>query len=180
MSAQAVASRYAKSLIDLSVEQNVLDTTLADVNTMESALDNGDLKNLLKSPIIKAEKKIEIFKALFGGKMGDLSTKFFDLVITKGREGILGEILASFKTQYNTLKGVSSILVTSASPISDEMLAGIKEKLALSSETMSQIDIETAVDPALIGGFTLELGDKLYDASVAHKLGQLRKEFANS
>lgn len=180
MSAQAVASRYAKSLIELSVEQNVLDTTLADVNALESALDNRDLNNLLKSPIIKAEKKIEIFKALFGSKFGDLSNKFFDLVINKGRESILAEILASFKNQYNTLKGVSSILVTSASPISDEMLAGIKDKLAQSSETMSQVDIETAVDPSLIGGFTLSLGDKLYDASVAHKLDQLRKEFANS
>lgn len=175
MSLQAVASRYAKSLLDLSLEQNVLDRTISDLDLFESALQSKDLVNLLKSPIVKTERKLSIYKEAFSTKMGDLTNKFFELLMKKGREGAIPQIIASFKDQVNQHRGISSVTVISASPMSDEMLSQIKASLASSSETLESIDVQTEVDPALIGGFKLKIGDKLYDASVAHRLEQMRK-----
>jgi F-type H+-transporting ATPase subunit delta len=175
MSLQAVASRYAKSLLDLSLEKNVLDGTMSDMAQMEAALESKDLVTLLKSPIVKTEKKLSIYKEVFSGKMGELSNSFFELVIKKGREAAIPEMITEFKDQVNQHKGVSSITVVSATPLSDDALAQIKTSLSASSETLSTIDVVTEVDPALIGGFKLKIADKLYDASVAHRLEQMRK-----
>ncbi len=175
MSLQAVASRYAKSLLDLSLEKNVLDGTMSDMAQMEAALESKDLVTLLKSPIVKTDKKLSIYQEVFGSKMGELSNTFFELVIKKGREAVIPEILTSFKDQVNKHKGVSSITVVSATALSDDALAQIKASLEASSETLASIDVVTEVDPSLIGGFKLKIADKLYDASVAHRLEQMRK-----
>lgn len=175
MSLQAVASRYAKSLLDLSLEQNVLDATIGDLETFESALSSKDLVYLLKSPIVKTERKISIYREIFGGKMAKLSNDFFELLFKKNRESAIPAIITEFKEQVNRHRGISSVTVISASPMDESVLAQIKASLAASSETLDQIDVETEVDPALIGGFKLKIGDKLYDASVAHRLEQMRK-----
>lgn len=178
MALQTVASRYAKSLLELCLEQGSLDTTLADLETFESALESKELVHLIKSPIVSSEKKLKIYQEVFGGKMGKLSNSFFELLIKKGREPYIPIIIDEFKSQVNTHRGISSVTLTSATPIGEEVLAQIKKGLAESSETLSEIDVETVIDPSLIGGFKLTIGDKLYDASVAHKLERLRKEFA--
>ncbi len=179
MKALAVANRYAKSLLDLSIEQNQLEDTVKDLNAFEAVLENRDLTNLLRSPIVKADKKLAVYSSAFSAKFNKLTNSFFELLIKKGRENIIPEIIASFKEQYNTVKGVSGVTITSATPIDDATIEAIKKRLAASSETKQNIDVEMHVDPELIGGFTIAIGDKLYDASVAHKLEQLRKEFEN-
>ena len=75
------------------------------------------------------------------------------------------------------MQGITSVKVTTATPLSTEALEDLRAKLQASSDTLKGVDIETAVDPNLIGGYVVEFGDKLYDASVAHKLDVLRKEF---
>ncbi len=178
MALQAVASRYAKSLLELCLEQGNLDTTLADLEVMETALQSKDLMYLIKSPIVKTDKKLQIYQEAFSSKMGKLSNAFFELIFKKGREAHLPVIIEEFKSQVNAHRGISSVTLTSATPIGADVLEQIKKGLAESSETLSEINVETVVDPSLIGGFKLMIGDKLYDASVAHKLERLRKEFA--
>jgi len=178
MALQTVASRYAKSLLGVCLEQNALDSTLTDRNTFEAALESKELMYLVKSPIVKSETKLSIYKEIFEGKMGKLSNSFFELLFKKGREAHIQVIIEEFRSQVNAHRGISSVTLTSASPIGDEVLAKIKQGLAESSETLAEIKVETVIDPSLIGGFKLNIGDKLYDASVAHKLERLRKEFA--
>jgi len=178
MALQTVASRYAKSLLELCLEQNSLDSTLTDLETFEAALESKELMYLVKSPIVKSETKLSIYKEIFEGKMGKLSNSFFELLFKKGREAHIQVIIEEFRSQVNAHRGISSVTLTSASPIGDEVLAKIKQGLAESSETLAEIKVETVIDPSLIGGFKLNIGDKLYDASVAHKLERLRKEFA--
>lgn len=177
MSAVRIAPRYAKSLLDLSIEENKLAEVVSDIEQFKTALDSKELMNFFKSPIIKSNKKVAAYNAAFDGKFNPLVDNFIRLVITKGREQYMPEIVTEFLNQYNIHKGVSGIKLVSAKPLSDDMIAEIKSKLKNSSETKSDVDIEFEVDEKLIGGFKIEIGDKLYDASVAHKLERLRKEF---
>jgi len=174
-----IASRYAKSLLDLAKDQGVMDEVVGDMKGFSKMVENRDLYLLLKSPIINVGKKSEIFSALFDGKMNKLSRAFLDIVLRKGREALLPEIAAEFLNQYKTMIGLSSVRLTTAAPISGDALATIKSKLLSSDVTDKDVEIETIVDESIIGGFIVEVGDKLIDASVSHKLARLAKELTN-
>lgn len=180
MSVIRIASRYAKSLMDLAIEQDKLERIKEDILSFKNATENRDFYLLLKSPIVNGDKKRQIFDALFEGKYDELTSAFLRLLLTKGRESYLPEVADEFMHQYQERKRISTIKVTTAQAISAEALEKIKGKLLLSKETLDQIEVETAINPDLIGGFIIEFGDKLYDSSVAHKLEKLKKEFSGN
>jgi F-type H+-transporting ATPase subunit delta len=90
------------------------------------------------------------------------------------------EITAEFIEQYKRLKKITSVTVTTAAPMSDKVLAELKKQLLASGITTENLDIETKIDPELIGGFVLEFDNKRYDASVAHKLEELKTSFSKN
>jgi F-type H+-transporting ATPase subunit delta len=98
------------------------------------------------------------------------------VLIEKGREVDLVGILGAFNDQYKRLKKITTVMVTSAAPLDADALSAIKHQLVAGGKTEASIDIQTAIDPALMGGFVLEFDGKVYDASVSHKLNQIRKE----
>ena len=180
MSVTRIAARYAKSLLDLAQEQGKLDRVLGDVQAFNSATEQRDFFLLLKSPIVNPDKKGKILKEIFGDKFDELSMAFINIVLRKGRESYLPDITKEFLVQYNVLKQISKVKLTTATAVSAESLAAIKAQLEGSSKTLANIEIETAVNPDLIGGFVIEFDDKLYDSSVAHKLAQLKKGFSGN
>lgn len=177
MSVARIASRYAKSLLDLAGEQNKLDKVLEDVQSFQEVSKNRDFYLLLKSPVVNGDKKKDIVKALFEGKYDELTMAFLNILINKGRENYLPDVATEFISQYKRLKQVSTVKVTSAGPLTDATKAAIQKKLVESGVTNSNVEMIEQVDPALIGGFILEFDDKIYDASVAHKLEGLKKDF---
>ncbi len=172
-----VAGRYAKSLIDLAVERGNLQSVVGDMESLNQAMKNRDLYLMLKSPIINADKKESIMKILFGETFDDVTMAFIKICITKNREDILPEIATDFLAEYKKMQGITTVKVTTAAPLSTEALETLRTKLIDSSMTAKNVEIETIVNPDLIGGYVIEFGDKLYDASVAHKLESLKKEF---
>lgn len=180
MSVTRIASRYAKSLLDLAQEQNKLERILGDVQAFHKATEQRDFFLLLKSPIVNPDKKGIILKEIFGSKFDELTMAFINIVLRKGREGYLPDIASEFIRQYQAFKHISKVKLTTATAISSESLDAIKKQLQESSKTEANIEIETAVDPDLIGGFVIEFDDKLYDASVAHQLNQLKKQFSGN
>lgn len=180
MSVQRIAGRYAKSLLDLAVDQGVVDNVVGDMQHFAEAIKNRDLHLLVKSPIINTTKKQSIFKEIFGGKYHALTEAFFDIILRKGRESFLPEMAGEFHRQYNVYKGITKVKVTTATPLAEDALAEIKSRLLSSDLTSKEVEVETVVDPEIIGGFVLNIGDKLYDASVLHKLDTMRKSFKDN
>lgn len=180
MSISRISARYAKSLIDLSIERNELEVVMKDMEYFIAALQNRDLFLFFKSPIIHANKKLTTMKALFDGKMDKTTMAFFDIVIRKGREMYLPDIAREFIHQYKELNHISTVKITTASPITEATLNLIKAKLADADSPMQKLDIHTHVSEDILGGFIIEIGDKLYDSSVQHTLEQLKKEFSQN
>ena len=180
MSVIRIASRYAKSLLDLALEQNKLDTVLKDIEAFNKYVENRDLFLLLKSPIINVSKKKQVFKALFDGKFDELTTSFFDIILRKGREMHLPEISGEFINQYRTFKAITTATLITATEMSSDKVDLIKKALLESKITEKELELETQIDPSIIGGFVIKIGDKLYDASISHKLDRLKKEFSGN
>ena len=179
MSVQRVASRYAKSLIELANEQQKLERIHQDMLTFTSMLEaSRDLELLVKSPIVKADAKKRVFDALLKEVADDMTMKFFQIVLRKGRESYLPEIARAFIEQYKTIKGISTVYLRSAIALSEEVMSGIREKLSQSDLAQQNIELVTETDASLIGGFVLKYGDKLYDASVAYQLKKLSEQIA--
>lgn len=171
-----LASRYAKSLVDLAIEQNQLESVQQDMLVLQQLFNgNRDVVALLKSPIIKADKKQKILAAVLEGKVSKLTTSFINLLITKGRESYLPEMLSAYLQEYDVIKKINKVKITSAVPLDDATLAQIKKQVEVGSD--ASIELETAVNEALIGGFVLETGDKLVDASVLRDLKDIKKQF---
>ncbi len=181
MSVYRVASRYAKSLIELAQEQNKLDRVLEDVESFKKALkQNRDLHLFFKSPIINADKKQKIVSKIFEGKYDKLTLAFLQILIDKGREEYLPEIADEFIHQYKIIRHISTVRLITAAPLSEEAIKKIHDQLQASGETDSEVEIITEVRPDLIGGFIIQFDDKVYDASVSHKLEKFKKEFVEN
>lgn len=175
----AVASRYAKSLLDLAIDQSNLAEIVSDVSGLQSAFKSKDLALLIKSPIIKTHKKAEIFNSLFAGKLNPLTLAFLLQTIKKRREIVLPEMLNEFTRLYNQMQKVTSVKVTLANDADPNLMNKIKEKLQQSGVTSDNVNIKKVIDPSILGGYIIEFGDKLLDASVAHQLNKLKQSFTN-
>jgi len=175
-----LASRYAKSLIDLAIEKNQLENVFADMQWLQQvARSHRDFTNLLRSPIIKADKKKKVVDAVIKSKVSGITSSFIDLLIIKGRESNLQEIIGSFISLYKVHKNIHTVKLITATPLNDELKNKIIAQIKKTS-SMKNIELETVVDKELIGGFVLEAGDKLIDASVAHELKQISRKFENN
>ncbi len=172
-----LASRYAKSLLDLAVEQNSLDATLQDVQLIDKTIrSSSELAAVLKSPVIKADQKDAVVEAVFGDKLGTLTRAFVKLLTTKSREGTLAEMATAFMSQYRTMQHISRVKLITAVPVSEQVKESIRQKVAAAMPGQT-IELATEVRPELIGGFVLEMGDKLVDASIKRDLADIRKQF---
>jgi F-type H+-transporting ATPase subunit delta len=174
-----LATRYAKSLLDLSIEQNSLDAVYADMKFLEQITkSNPDFVALLRSPVISSDKKNKIIAAVTEGRVSNLTNLFIKLLTEKTRESNLPEIVTAFREQYNKLKNINRVKITTAVPISDELKNSIIAKVK--SNVAGEIELETAVKEELIGGFKLEMGGTLVDASILRDLQDVKKQFLNN
>lgn len=179
MSATKLASRYAKSLLGLAIEQGQLQSIYGDIATINDALNNKEFYLLIKSPIVSPDQKLTILQALFADTLNRVTKSFIDIIVKKRREFYLPEIVDSFIAQYKAHKGIASAEVISAEPLGDSLLGDIKD-IVIKATGKKQVDLTTKIDKDLIGGFILSFEDKLYDASIAHKLDKLQKQFSDN
>jgi len=175
-----LAGRYAKSLIDLAIEKDQLEKVYKDMLFLQNICkSNRDFVNLLKSPIVQADKKEKILDAIIKNQVGELMSAFVKLLTAKGRESYLPEIVIAFIQQYKDYKNINIVNLITAVPISDELKNSITNKIR-STLKMEHIELNTEVKEEIIGGFVLEIGDKLIDASIAYDLSTIKKEFEDN
>ncbi|NCD71558.1 ATP synthase F1 subunit delta [Mucilaginibacter agri] len=176
MSEITVANRYAKSLIDLAKEQNLLDAVRADMSLFEQAVKaNSQLGAVLRNPIIPQDKKTSVLEGIFGGKVNKITLAFFKLVVSKGRAELLYPTAQEFVNQYDVFEHIVRATVVSAAPLSAD---NRKQVIAeVNKIAAGEVVLTEKVNAALIGGFILTVGDKQVDTSVASSLTKLKKDF---
>lgn len=175
-----LASRYAKSVLDLAVERGQLEKVYNDMLYLQQVIKSSrDFLNLLRSPIVSTDKKIAVIDAVIGKSVSELTGAFTRLLVNKNREGELPEIIVAFIKQYKDTKGIHTVKLTTAVPVSDAVRNQIIEQVQRTSG-MRNIEVESIVDPNIIGGFVLQTGDKLIDVSIAYDLKNVSRQFENN
>ncbi len=180
MANQRLAHRYAKSLVDLSIELNQFNAVHDDIILLNSiCIQSREFILMLKSPIISADKKYKIIQAITSGKISKTTQTFIKVISAKHRESYLPDIITEFIKQFNKIKGIHKVKLTTAIPASDEIKRSFITKIE-SASSINNIELESIVDEKLIGGFVLEMEGKLIDASILRDLNDVKKQFQNN
>lgn len=174
-----VSHRYAKSLMDLAIEQGQLEKVKADMQlVLNTVRENRDLEVLLKSPVVKTDKKQDILKAIFGSHVSPITMGFMDIITRKRREGQLEAIAAGVLSQYNEYKKVLTAVITTAAGLDDKLR---KQVIDLVKQSLkSEVELVEKVDSSLIGGFVLRVGDKQVDSSIIRQIRKLERSFSEN
>jgi len=178
MNGSRAAIRYAKAILSFALEQQkeveVNNDMLLVANTIQ---DSKELQLLLNSPVLKTELKKSALKEIFESKTSPLTIGLINLLIDNKRLPILGEVAKKYNVIFDSLKGIEVAKVTTAIPLTEELNQQILRKVI--EITGKQATIESVINPDIIGGFILRVGDIQYDASVANKLQVLKRQFEN-
>jgi F-type H+-transporting ATPase subunit delta len=177
MSEIKVASRYAKSLLDLALEQKALEEIKGDMQLFVDTLKaNSHLQAVVKNPIIPLGKKNAILKTIFSEKIHTVTSAFLKIVVDKGRAEIIYGTAKEFLRQYNQYKNIVTAKVVSAAALTEATRKEIIAKVKAS--TGGEVILKETVDTNLIGGFILTVGDQQFDSSISSSLNRVKKEFA--
>ncbi len=173
------ALRYAKAILNLAKEQG--SDSLVNDNMkliVDTIAENSDLETMLKSPVIKANDKRKVLVALFGDKVDNIVKGLFDLLQENKRMVMLEPIAKQYSIIYDFHKNMQVAKVTTAVALTKELEDKIQAKIV--ALTGNSASIENIVNPAILGGFILRVGDVQYDASISNHFSELRREFDNS
>ena len=179
MADSKVAKRYAKSFLGLVSEKGQLEEAFNDMSLIQrTTSENHDLAVMFNSPVVNTDKKISILKAIYGKDVSEATMLFLTLITNKRREGNIPAIADSFISQYNVVKGITTAVVTSAAVLSDDAKKRIED--IVQKEVGGTVQLKMEVNPELIGGFILRIGDKQLDTSIFSKIGDIRQEITTN
>lgn len=173
MKGTKVAARYAKALLELAVERKSVDSVLGDMQFLLQVNNEArDFELLIASPIIKADKKMEIFKLVFE-QFEELTMSFVELITKNRREAYLPAIAEAFEAQVKEYKGIVPMTLVSATALDAKTKDAIVAKVQ--SGVNGTLEITEVIDEELIGGFMVKMGDFQIDASVASQFNNLKQ-----
>ncbi|MCW3161846.1 ATP synthase F1 subunit delta [Chryseobacterium oryctis] len=171
-----VAKRYAQGLLDFTNESGQTATVFSEMKDVVKLMsESKDLNKFFLTPYIDSKKKIEVANEIFKG-LSVSSQNLIRLVIKQGRESQLKNIAQEFINKVEDINGVQRVTLTTATQLSKENIDQILNSTNLVN-TNSNFDLNLTINPEILGGYILRVGDQQVDASVKTKLNQVKKDF---
>ena len=175
MNQSKIAVRYAKAFFELALEKNQLEKLKKDIDTIAAASVQQYIQLLLESPVVKTSKKKKLLASIFKEKIENMSLNFLLMIADNKREMHIPAICRNFIDKYRKYKGIKAAKVTTALDIDDDLKKQISK--VITDVFNSEVELTTAENTELIGGFILRVGDQQIDASVSTKLKKIKREF---
>lgn len=178
MKAGRASIRYAKALLEFSIENNAEKKVVEEMQNVFSVMEsNPELDATLNSPVIPSAQKRKILSDVFPNPSKTVSA-LYDLLSRNGREGILGGVAHHFIALFDKHQGKVAATVTTAVPLTETLEKEMLKKAA--TLTSLKVELKNIVDPTIKGGFILRVGDLQYNACIADRLEALKRELITS
>ncbi|MEZ5357899.1 MAG: ATP synthase F1 subunit delta [Candidatus Zixiibacteriota bacterium] len=175
MLAQQVAKKYSTALFNIVREKGLIDTAYEQFEELDKLVNSDpSLLQFLLAPHILDQHKVALLKNVFGSRLNPLFLEFLLVLVGKHRIGFLHEIIEEFRYRVADARGMMVAKITTAIPLNDADRKGLIAKLA--AKTGKSIELEEKVDPAIMGGMIVIIGDQIIDGSVRHGLSLLKEE----
>jgi F-type H+-transporting ATPase subunit delta len=177
MSNTRAAIRYAKAILELSQEKNSSDETYSNMQLIEATItDSDELQTVLNSSIIKSDVKKSALLGIFDGKLNAISTGLIDILVTNKRIAEFGDVASQYIVLYDAMKGKQIAKVTTAIALTADLKTAVLSKVK--ELTGKEAILENIINPDILGGFILRVGDIQYDASISNKLNVIKRQFS--
>ena len=173
------ARRYALALTQEAARTGQADAVDADVVFLGETLDGSrELRLFFRSPVVSRDKKENVLRSLFAERVSPLTMRFLHLLVSKQREALIPAVVAAVRALRDTASGTVEARVRTAKPLTDAETATLQQTLEARSKSPVRMDVR--VQPELIGGLVVRIGDVVYDRSVRHQLDVLREQLTRS
>lgn len=174
-----IVTRYAAALFNSAKEADVIDLVESDLGLVTYTFESiPDLEQAIISPLIPADKKREIVTGVFSGKIHEATLFYLYLLIDNRREDVIGQTESEYIRLANDARGIVAAEVTSAVELTEDESVKLKAKLA--QQTGKRVEISVTVDPSIIGGLIVRIGDTVMDGSIAGHLRTIKDNFINA
>jgi F-type H+-transporting ATPase subunit delta len=170
------ARRYAEAAFEIGVRDGTLQAWLKDLKLLAVDLGAGDAAQLLANPAVAFEKRADVVRRATRGRISPLAVNLVLLLVRRGRAHLLADVSREFETLYERREGIVRAQVTSAAPLTDDEERALSDRLG--SLAGGTLRMAVTVDPGLLGGVIVRLGDNLIDGSVRGRLERLRNRLA--
>lgn len=167
-----LAEKYAMAVFEIADEQNMLDGVKDELALIETLFrEQADLQEFVCNPRVPSVAKCDVLKQIFTDKVQPFVLNFLLIVAERKREAILPGIITAYNHFLNEKRGIVEVQVTTARPLSDAHEEALKKQLG--KRLNSQVILEKTIDPAIVGGVVVRIGDKLIDGSVERQLKRM-------
>ncbi|MBM4177973.1 MAG: ATP synthase F1 subunit delta [Ignavibacteria bacterium] len=179
MSTLKISRRYAKALLSVAVDKNILEAVTRDVETLRSTAEaSRDLRSMLRSPVIESRVKKAVLQEALASTVTPEMLEFFNLVIDKGRGDLWREISGQFRSLVDGIEKIERIEVTSAVEIEASQRSALETSIG--KKLGKKVVASYRVDPAIMGGAVIRIGDQIQDGSLRHQLHVLKHKLASA
>jgi F-type H+-transporting ATPase subunit delta len=175
--ARSTARRYAEAAFEIAERDDSMEVWVAALAVAEERLVSPEVVRLLSNPSIPAASRTEVLERIVGDEVDGAPRNLLSLLIRRGRFEQLPAVIREFGRLYRRREGIVEATVTSAAALDSAEIDALQARLE--SLTGKRIELSQAVDPDLLGGVQVRVGDQLIDGSVAGRLERLRTEFTN-
>ena len=170
------AKRYAKALLEYAIEKQQVDIVFQEMTILLKVMnENIEFQRLLLSPIVKSKVKRNVLLQLFPDK-SDLVRQLIEVLVRNKRLSLTKAIAKSYLTLYHEYKEKQIAQVTTAEPLSENLKEQVLSKIKELTGN-NNIELKNKIDPSIIGGFILRVGDLQYNASISHKFSAIGRNF---
>ncbi len=170
------ARRYAEAAFEIAGRDQAVDAWLGDLDTASAALAEPRAVRLLDNPAVPLADRERVVRDALGGRISDKALNLILLLVRRGRADVLGGVASEFRRLRDQHQGISHAAVTSAAPLDEAEIDGLRERLA--DMTRGPVEISFEVDPTILGGVVVRIGDRLIDGSIRGRLERLRNRLA--
>lgn len=175
MAGTRAATRYAKATLSVATDKGIAESVNNDMKRIMATISGSDeLNMMLKSAAVKSEDKIAVLSKVFPD-LNALSAELFKVLSANKRLNILDATAENYSKLFDILQGKEKATVTTAVPMNNDLELKVLAKIK--DMTSKSVELENIVDESILGGFILRVGDTEYNASIAHKLNTLKREF---
>lgn len=176
--AKLVSKTYGQALFELALENNALERILEEEAFVKEVFaENGDLVTLLNHPKISKDEKIQVVENIFKGNMSDTMLGFLVTIVKKERFGELEHIFQYLEEKVREYKNIGVVNVTTAVELSDEQKERLKDRL-LEITSFKQLEFDYSINPDIIGGMILRIGDRVVDSSIRTEIDEMAKSLS--
>lgn len=177
MASTRAAVRYARAILDIAHDKGMATPVSHDMTSIAATINqNAELSIFIQNPTINVAVKENALLEVFAN-VNSVTKSLFHLLFENKRFEILGAIATAYNQLFEEMNGMETATVTTAFPMTEDLEAKVLTKILTLSN--KKVNIKNVIDPAIIGGFILRIGDQQYNASIANRLQVLKRELSN-